>query len=59
MTIKFLDRDEDLVKIMSLSRDLNEVLKEEVYKQALLRSSQDRLKVKRLALWLKILKINP
>jgi len=30
-----------------------------VYKQALLRSSQERLQRKRLTLWLKILKINP
>lgn len=59
MTIKFIDKDEDLRKILCLCKDFNDLLKDEVYKQALLRSSQERLQRKRLTLWLKILKINP
>ncbi len=58
MTIKFIDRDEDLRNILLLSKDLNDLLKDEVYKQALLRSSQQRLSRKRKHLWLKILKID-
>ena len=40
-----------------LGKDFHDTLRQPVYKQALLRSSQDRLKVKRPALWLKILEI--
>lgn len=39
MTVRFIDKDEDLRKILLLSRDFHELLKDEVYKQALLRSS--------------------
>ena len=58
MVIKFVDTDEDLLKFLLCSRDFNEVLLDQVYKQALLRSSQHRLKRKRKILWLKILKID-
>jgi len=38
-TIKFVDSDEVLRAILCCSRDINEILKPEVLKQALLRSS--------------------
>lgn len=59
MTIKFIDSDEKLRDILLLSKDFSEILRDEVLKQALLRSSQHRLKAKRKTLWLKILKIDP
>lgn len=50
-TIKFIDEDEVLRAILCCSRDMNEILKPEVLKQALLRSSQERLHSKRKLLW--------
>jgi hypothetical protein len=38
LTIKFIDNDRTLRYIVSLSRDLNEILREEVLKQTLLRA---------------------
>lgn len=32
MTIKFIDKDEDLRNILLLSRDFHELLREEIYK---------------------------
>jgi hypothetical protein len=55
MTIKYVDEDSTLLKLLMLGKDFHDTLRQPVYKQALLRSSQDRLKVKRTALWLKIL----
>lgn len=43
MSIKFIDNDKELVSLLQLSRDFNEILRNEVLKQALLRSSQHRL----------------
>jgi len=57
-TIKYIDTDEVLRAILCLSRDMNEILKPEVLKQALLRSSQDRIDKKRRILWVKLLKID-
>jgi hypothetical protein len=57
MTIKYVDDDSTLLKLLMLGKDFHDTLRQPVYKQALLRSSQDRLKVKRPALWLKILEI--
>ena len=57
-TIKFVDSDEILRAILCCSRDINEILKPEVLKQALLRSSQERIAKKRKQLWIKILKID-
>jgi hypothetical protein len=59
MSIKFIDSDETLRNMLAVCRDWNDLLRDEILKQALLRSSQDRLKSKRQALWLKILKIDP
>ena len=59
MSIKYIDCDITLKNILTLNRDLSEILKEEVLKQALLRSNQDRINKKRSTLWLKILKIDP
>lgn len=57
MTIKFVDDDRVLVKLLSLGKDYYDTLRKPVYKQALLRSSQDRLKQKRVHLWTRILEI--
>jgi hypothetical protein len=46
------------MKILLCSKDINEILKQEIYKQALLRSSLHRLKIKRIFLWTKLLLIN-
>lgn len=59
MTIQYIDSDSTLRNMLLVCRDFNELLKDEVLKQALLRSSQHRLQEKRASLWLKILKINP
>lgn len=56
--IKFIDDDLTLSNILRCSRDTNEILKSEILKQALLRSSPDRLKFKRPFLWTKLLKID-
>jgi len=58
MSIKFIDNDKELVSLLQLSRDFNEILRNEVLKQALLRSSQHCLPEKRKMLWLKLLKID-
>jgi hypothetical protein len=55
MTIKFIDQDSTLLKLLLVSRTFNEMLKDQVLKQALMRSSQDKLGRKRTILWLKIL----
>ena len=47
MTIKFIDDDIILRNILLVCRDFNELLKEEVLKQSLLRASQERLSKKR------------
>lgn len=57
-TIKFIDEDETLRALLCCSRDMNEILQPEVLKQALLRSSQERLATKRRQLWIKLLKID-
>lgn len=47
MTIKFIDSDSTLGKILQVSRDFNELLREEILKQALLKASPERLMFKR------------
>jgi hypothetical protein len=51
LTIKFIDTDKVLRKIVSLNRDLNEILREEVLKQTILRSDLHILELKRSSLW--------
>lgn len=58
-TIKYVDSDKTLLSILQCSKDFNEILRSEVYKQALLRTDQHKLERKRKVLWLKILKIEP
>lgn len=58
MTIKFIDTDQTLLKVLLVSRDFNEVLKDVVLKQSLMRASQERLTYKRQELWLRILDID-
>jgi len=55
MTIKYIDDDKTLFSILSLCKDFNEMLRNEVVKQSLLRASQHNLKKKRRNLWLNIL----
>jgi hypothetical protein len=43
MTIQFIDDDVTLRNMLLVCRDFNDLLSEEVLKQALLRSSQHRL----------------
>ena len=58
LTIKYVDDDQTLRNIVSLNRDMNEILREEVLKQSLLRSDVDRVEGKRKELWLQILKVD-
>jgi hypothetical protein len=58
MTIKFIDEDSTLLKLLLVSRTFNEMLRDQVLKQALMRSSQEKLSRKRTTLWLKILQID-
>ena len=57
-SIKFIDSDQTLRNILLLSRDFDEILRGEVYKQALLRTDQHKIDRKRKELWIKILKID-
>lgn len=57
ITIRYIDDDKTLLKILLLGKDYYESLREPVYQQALMRSSQERLKHKRVALWIRILDI--
>ena len=52
LTIKFIDSDRVLRYIVSLNRDLNEVLRSEVLKQSLLRADMQDIELKRRDLWL-------
>ena len=58
-SVKYVDSDATLRNILQVCRDFNETLAPAVYKQALLRTGQANLAVKRQALWLKLLKIDP
>lgn len=56
--IKFIDDDRTLKSVLICSRDTNEILRLEILKQALLRSSPERLPIKRPFLWCKLLQID-
>ena len=58
-SIKFIDSDETLRNLLMVSKDFNEILRDEIYKQALLRTDRNRIEKKRKILWMKILKIDP
>ena len=58
MTVKFVDRDSTLLKMLLLNRSCHEMLRDEILKQALLRSTPEKLSRKRANLWLKILQID-
>ena len=58
LTIKFVDSDEMLFNLLLLNKDLNEILKEEVLKQSLLRANQKAIERKRHSIWLQILNVN-
>lgn len=55
--IKYIDNDTDLLKILLLNRGCSKMFRKPVYKQALLRASQDNLKKKRSALWIKLMDV--
>ena len=59
LTIKFIDSDVLLQKLVSLNKDLNEILRDEVLKQTLLRADFSDLEMKRKDIWLQILRIDP
>jgi len=52
LSIKFMDSDKTLRKIVSLNRDLNDILREEVLKQTLIRADLKDIESKRKDLWL-------
>lgn len=58
MTIRFIDTDKALRNIICLSKDLNEILREEVLKQSLMRSDIHTIEKKRKGMWLSILKVD-
>lgn len=59
LTIKFIDNDKTLRYLVSLNRDLNEILRFEVLKQSLLKADKKDIELKRRDLWLQILNIDP
>lgn len=52
LSIKFIDSDKTLRQISCLNKDLNEILRDEVLKQTLLRADVRDLSNKRHDLWL-------
>lgn len=56
--IKFVDQDTTLAYILQTNRSARKALSKACYKQALMRASPERLKVKRIYLWMKILDID-
>ena len=58
LVVKYINSDKDLVKFLMIDKRSHAALKMRVYKQALLYSQLDRLKVKRLCIWKNILKIS-
>jgi len=52
LTIKFIDSDKTLRYVVSLNRDLNEILRFEVLKQSLLKADKKDIELKRRDLWL-------
>ena len=52
LTIKFIDSDYGLRTLVSLNRDLNEILREEILKQSLLRADRKDIERKRGDVWL-------
>ena len=58
MSIRYIDTDCGLQTICSLSKLLNETLRDEVLKQSLLRSNLINIESKRKELWLEILKVD-
>lgn len=59
LTIKFIPTDQCLRNLVSLNRELNEILREEVLKQTLMRSDLHEVQEKRKDIWLQILRIDP
>jgi hypothetical protein len=59
MSIKFIDKDQTLMNILCACKDFSNCLRQACLKQALLKSSQERLATKRKYLWLKLLDIDP
>lgn len=55
LSIDYVDEDELLAKLLCLSTNSHKVIKDKVYRHALLRCQPERLNVKRNALWLLIL----
>jgi len=52
ITIRYIDCDDTLRTLVSLSKDMNEILREEVLKQSLIRADINRVEQKRKDLWL-------
>ena len=57
LSLKFIDRDEILRNVLLVCHDFNEILRDDVLRQALLRSSPERLHRKRPTLWLRVMNI--
>ena len=58
LCVKFIPDDMTLVKLLQLNKDCRDILGHEVYKQSLLKATQNRLKEKRVVLWTRLLKID-
>ena len=51
LTIKFIDKDKTLSKLVCLNKDMNEILRDEVLRQSLIRSDKEEVELKRKDLW--------
>jgi len=57
LVVRMIDSDATLGKLLTLNKQINHDLKDDVYKQALLMSQPKRLPVKRVAIWSAIFQI--
>lgn len=58
LTIRFIDSETTLKNLCCLSKDMNEILREEVLKQSLMRANIEEVEKKRKEVWLQILKVD-
>lgn len=58
MIVKYIYCDKELVKLLQISKKVNERLRRPIYKQALLLSQPERLYIKRNGIWRCLLNLN-
>jgi len=56
--VRYVDTDSGLRNLLCLSKDLNEILRDEVLKQSLMRSDIQNVERKRNGMWLSILRVD-